>query len=319
VCDIVSNNQPNFLIFIAIFLLLVFFIRVEPHVTAFAGFNSWNTTNTTVTESSENPSISSIAIDQHPVDLVAGSTRTVSCSATVSDDNGIADIQGGKGNITIYDSAVTTSACSANKFNCYKNTTYSSGLDANVCPGSGSEVTCNFTVPMYYNANSSTAWKCYMYIEDQGANNDTDETTDKTINDLTGIDIGSATMNFGTLSPGSFSDNISQAIYNYGNIILDVQLNGTNMTCGAGENIGVGNLTYNITGEIPDASWGDYNLSGTLQNRDFNLYPNRSTTDDSIPTSPTNSTYWKLYLPMSQAGSRGTCTGTIWFVGNPSS
>jgi len=300
---------------IIVFLVLILLVNFDP--TAFAGFEGWNTSTASVTESTETPTVGTITVLPSPINLVGGSTLLVSCYADITDDNGVADIQSGKGNITLYDTETTTADCTTNNFNCYRNITHSGAgsLNSDICPGSGTTATCNFSIPVYYNANSSS-WNCSMTITDSGGSGDTEQEI-VAVNALTAIDISSSELNFGTLAPATFSDNKTEIVYNYGNIILDLQLNGTNMSCATGEDIEVGNITYNMTGPVLHGDWGT-NLTGTLFSEDFNLYPNQTQSTE-VPASPSNTTYWKLYLPVSSAGIRGTCSGTIWFVAQQSS
>jgi hypothetical protein len=309
-----KNYSTNFLILVVVFLAVILFINAESYMTAFAGFNSWNTSTSQVVVANETPSVGTVNLQSAAITLTAGSTTTIGCWAQITDTNGRDDILTGHGNITIYDDTAVDHDCTANAYTCYRNLTYNTGgsmLNGICSNDSSTAVTCNFTVPMYYNAKNTTTWKCHMEVQDNTTEFAEANSTNRVVNNLIGINIGSSTMDFGTISPGAFSDNVSQEISNYGNVIIDVQLNGTTMNCDTGEDIGVGNLTYNVTGEILHASWGT-NLTGSLVENQLNLYPNTSAV--TTPTATTNSTYWKLFLPTSDQGSRGTCTGTIWFL-----
>jgi hypothetical protein len=313
------RKKNNFMTLVVFVLAFVLFMNAGNYITGFAGGAGWNSTESQVTEAGTSPNIDNIQLNTGAVITpLAGTTTNIICSGDVTDQSGVLDIQNGKGNVTVYDSSAVSSSCSLNPVNCYKNTTFNSGLNENVCTGSGQTATCSFIVPIYWNANDSiVSWKCHMEIEDEGGNFDSDDLlTGVTMDTLLAIDIESASLAFGTLAPGAFSDNQTMMVYNYGNRIFNLSLNGSAMGCDAGESIGAGNITYNLTGAILDASWGT-NLTTTSTETSYKLWPNM-TIVDAVPNATSNNTWWKLYLPVSSEGARGSCTGTIWFVATDS-
>lgn len=308
----------NSAIIFVLLLSALLFISSDNYITGFAVDDEWNQSTTTVTESSSTPSLVDVKLNNEiPIDLTAATTKVVNCEATVTDTNGYSDIQTGYGNITVYNTLATDSTCTPNNLNCYENITYgiSTPLGADICPNTDTTTaTCTLSVAMQFNTNQSANWACNMTVADNGGSTGHGVSLTPTgLNELKAININDSTMAFGTLEPLTFSDEIAQEISNHGNIVFNLSVNGTELDCeGAAPNISVGNISYNVTG--PSATWGDYNLTGTLIEKEFNLYPNTTVTA-TTPVAPVNSTWWRLYLPQSSQ-SRGTCEGTIWFVGS---
>jgi len=138
------------------------------------------------------------------------------------------------------------------------------------------------------------------------------------MNALVAIDINSSTIDFGTLSPGESSPGAVN-VSNYGNIEIDVRLNGTNLTCDQGS-MAVGNLLYNCTDPITvwelDAGKGDQLTTTLTTCTDFNL---TESSDTSSPSPTNNTIYWRILAPYGGAEAvEGACSGTIWFLGTSS-
>jgi len=316
--DNLSDKNKTLAVLAILFLAVVLFINSNYYVTAMIAFNDTNVTTVTVQEQGQDPSVTGVTVGPNPLTLTGGGNSTVACWATINDDNGAGDIQGGKGNITIYDEISSSATCTENGYNCYRNLTHSGSgsLNSAICETKDTdEVECNFTVDVYYNAKQSAEWKCHVAIDDTGGSGGTGTSaTPLMVSPLTAININSTTMNFDSVAPGAVSGEVVMNIMNYGNIQLDMKFNGTNMSCDTGEAIVVGNISYNITGTSP--VFGTTNLTNAISAaKDINIVPNTSTTDDSWPTPPSNNTWWRLYMPPSSQGARGSCSGTIWFIG----
>jgi hypothetical protein len=318
-----KKKSFNSIIVFVLLLSALLFINSDNYITALAAGDEWENATTTVTETGSNPSpITPVLNNNIAIDLTAATTKIVNCVATVTDSNGYADIQNGKGNITVYNALATDSTCTANNLNCYKNETFgiSTTLGSTLCPNSDdTSVECTLSVALQFNTNQSADWRCNMTIADSGGSLGTATSPNPCIlNGMIAININDSSMDFGAAVPTEFADNeVVQNISNYGNTIFNLSVNGTEMDCaGTAPNIAVGNISYNFTGISTGigTGLGENNLTETSTEREFNLYPNLTVTAD-IPLASTNNTWWRLWLPQASQ-SRGICTGEIWFVGS---
>jgi hypothetical protein len=310
--------QQNTMIFVIFIMSIVLFFNAGNYITGFAGGAGWNSTESQVTGQNLAPTIGTVDLNGGTITLTAGTTKTVTCEADITDLNGRDDILTGGMNITIYEDTAESVACTADSYDCYKNLTFNAANAGDVCVNeSGSTtLTCTLSVQMYWNARNITTWKCNFQVNDSALSVAEDSAT-RQVDDLLAIDIGGTALNFGTLDPGAFSDNKTMSVYNYGNTVFNLSLNGSEMDCASGENISVGNITYNLTGGIPEGiEWVD-NLTDTSTPTAYRIWPNL-TAEGVVPTASTNDTWWKLYLPVSSEGARGLCTGTIWYVAEQS-
>jgi hypothetical protein len=312
-----NNKQytTGFMLAVVLVLSAVLFVNSGNYITGFAAGDEWNKSDTSVLETEATPTIGTVTLTDGAgsIDLTANGTSTVYCHAIVTDTNGEVDVDSddADGNVTIYDSGVEDSGCELSGRDCYRNTTFT----VDTCDstyGTNLETNCTFTVDMQFNAINTSTWKCNMTIEDATGNLVTVNSADTTVAPLLAIGINTSSMGFGQAVPLAFAANeIVQEIANDGNVNFDLRINGSSvLTCsGAGEDIGVGNISYNITGV--SASLGTTNLTDTLVTLTaFNLAPN--TAEDATPFQTSKNTWWKLWLPQASA-SRGTCTGEIWF------
>ena len=315
-----KNYTTGFLVVLVFILSVVLFINAEDYVTAMIAFNDTNITQATVVEQNIAPTVESIQMNSGAnIDLVGGGTKNTNCTAIINDNNGRDDMKtDARGNVTFY-SSETVNTCHASPgdsaYRCYYNGTYNSVDLTSICINHNTTaVNCTFTTDLYYNSENTT-WQCYMAISDAGGMSGTATSGTIDVNDLTAININSTTMDFGSVSPGSVSGEAVMQVLNYGNIQLDLKLNGSDMVCDTGskEAIVVGNISYNITGASP--VWGTTNLTNEISAaKDINIFPNE-TVVDADPTATYNNTWWRLYMPPSSQGARGSCSGTIWFIG----
>jgi hypothetical protein len=130
------------------------------------------------------------------------------------------------------------------------------------------------------------------------------------------------TINYGTVNATKVSDENITNVTNYGNVEIDVSLEGyavtegdglaMNCTLGSVGEINVSFQKYNITNSTPGTlNLGEFegayeNLTGDAVTEDFNLNFRQS----DIINDATNETYWRIYVPR---GVAGTCAGNIIF------
>ncbi|MBU0646659.1 hypothetical protein KJ611_04310 [Patescibacteria group bacterium] len=249
------------------------------------------------------PAASAVSIDSGAasVNLTENTTTTVSCTATVSDTDGYASITSVKAQL--YRTGVGSAAADDN------NNHYTLEGDSECVPSSGSGnteyYTCDFEVYYYADptdagAYSAQQWECLVIPEDAGGQG-TPDSDGIEMNSLAALNVTSA-INYGTLDLGEDTNLVRQnaTITNTGNVNIDVEFSGTNMSCDSGF-VPVGGQKYSTKDE--KYSLMDYVLSASPVEQDIDL---AAQTDDAVVS--TDEIYWGLAAPATGAG--GYCTGT---------
>jgi hypothetical protein len=130
-----------------------------------------------------------------------------------------------------------------------------------------------------------------------------------TYTELVAISLGSPVLNFGAFAPskGHGKSNQTEVITNLGNVLIDIQVNGTNMNHSSlSALIPVGKINYDITSDAM-ASETPLTLTPTLVGT-FNLLQGASSTKN---------TWWDIHVPSGtdQWIPAGTYTGRITIIG----
>jgi len=266
------------------------------------------TVPTRVTISNANPEVLSLNVYQetnastYNITLSAGSFRNVTCNATLRDWNGYADIV--SVNATLWDLATSTQFAADNN-----NSHYSTNCTNS---GNGLNYTVNYLCifPVYYYANNGT-WNCSVIAADTfnktgNGSNTTNIYPIYALNVTDGIDYGQVSVDDDSLSK-------TANVTNFGNMAINVSLegyavtkgDGLAMNCSIAGNISIDNEHFSIT---DTGNWVDKTAltSGTSQ-----LIANLTISKQTIPSTPmTNTTYWQLRIPPNPAGN---CTGFVIF------
>ncbi len=251
----------------------------------------------------------STANPANQIDLIGNSTRTVWCNATVNDPEGASNLNVSWARAYSYQGGSGT--CTGNYTNCY----YNSSCEWITIPGNTTAKTASCTFQFQYNAvNSSTdfnGWICNMSANDTDSYiGSTASAGVKKVNALLAIHVDDS-IDFGTVNAGTNETYVAHnnTAYNYGNVKIDLQLNGTQLTCPAGYgNISAGFLHYSYT--TFNATYASSTaLNATPTTCDFNLPKTMNATGTMVATS--NKTYWGIGVP---GGSGGLCTGTVHFT-----
>ena len=299
-------------ILFGIFFVALIIFTILPLIkadTIIGGNNKNVTIRTYVNITNSKPEVLALVVYQETnvslmnVTLSAGSTRIVTCNATVRDWNGFNDIKGV--NATLWD---TTNAQYADPNN--NNTHYTNSACTNSSNGLNFTINyiCQFSV--YYYANNGT-WNCTAIATD--SYNKTGNKTNSTLfypmyalNVTDGID-------FGNVAIEDYSANKTANITNIGNRQINITVEGYGvnrgdglaMNCSLGGNIAVSNERFSIN----DVNWTSMtNLSSTAQN-----IPGLSIPKQTLPgTLVTNTTHWQLYAD-SANNPGGNCTGYVIF------
>ena len=249
------------------------------------------------------------------IDLSEGTTEILTCNATVNDLNGWNDIVGV--NATIYDAANYNSS-SPNDNNYHYFTSTCGNYSINV---SALAITCNFSV--WYYANNAS-WNCNVSaVDSENLTGDGIDATPPTINQLAALNLSTNLIDFGNMQPGETTDNPGEQnvnVTNTGNTNMNLSVDGYGVTDGDGlamnctiGNITIGQMKYNVTiaQNFDNSMW---NLSDTALPSGipggYNI-PQRVDDGDTAKLNSTNTTYWKLRVPISNI--KGFCNGTVTF------
>ncbi|RMD45945.1 hypothetical protein D6829_00735 [Candidatus Pacearchaeota archaeon] len=268
------------------------------------------------------PEILNVSIndDASSVSLTPNNTKLVSCVAVIRDYNGEGDIS--NVNATFYDSAVagpttaddnnyhyTNTSCALNNsfgsYNGYSDNAYLTLAN------------CSFYV--WYYANPSN-WYCNVTVNDSIGWTDTNW-DNISISQLLALGLPDI-IDYGTVNATEVSDEQTANVTNYGNVAVNLSLEGYAVTQGDGyamnctlgnvQNITIDYEKYNLTNSNPgtltltqfEANYT--NLTSSAVVKFFNLTARQNDTqNEAIKPS-----YWRIYVPK---GVAGNCTGHIVF------
>jgi hypothetical protein len=317
-----KNKNPLIgitLILLEVLLLLALFSFAPQEVLAGIGSPNTNTT-TNLTIGNSPPEIHNMSINgDAAIVLIPNSTTLVECAAIIIDWNGDADIAAV--NATFFDSSISQSNPDDNNdhytnSSCHINTSFGSfnGFNDN---WESALANCTFQVEYYANPGS---WNCTIQANDTKGAIGTG-LKQGTISELLSLGLPDI-ISYGLINATSVSDEKTINVINYGNVQVNLSLEGysrypndgnaMNCTQGTIGNITVDNEKFNLTISTP----GQLNLTQFQANytnlttspivKQFNLTSRiNDTTEDTLKP-----TYWRIYVP---TGVAGTCTGNIVF------
>ena len=265
------------------------------------------------------PNIGTITVDDSTfspadeVDLFPATTRNITCEGVVTEYDGENTVI--EARAIFFDN--DNSSLLASDDNNYHYSNNSCNIDYSY--GTSNEVYVNCSMNIWYYANSWD-WNCTINVTDNltGSGYGSDLTF---INPLLALGIDSP-VTFGLLNASSVSDELELNVTNYGNIKINLSLSGygfqendgnaMNCTLGATKNISIENEKFNLTEStsgnlgVPEFIGNYTNLTSTPTVRSFNLNQRENDAENDA----SNSTYWRIYLPLGVAGS---CEGNIIF------
>lgn len=266
------------------------------------------------------PVVSSVTLNGgSDISLTEGTTTDVAVTATVTDNNSCQDLS--SVTTSVYRSSVAYSGCDtageADNNECYPVVSCSVALAGNTCDSStDSSAAYNCTVSMQYHADPTDAstvyvsdnWLSTVYAEDAGALSDNAEVSSGVeMLSLLGLNVTSA-INYGTLNVGESNDPLDQqiTITSTGNVGLDAELRGTDMTDGGSGVIDVSYQHYSYpTGSAYAAGTA---LTVSDVEEELNI---AKTTVTGNPAS--GNILWGLLIPSGTTA--GTYTGTNTVTG----
>ena len=285
-------------------LILFIFLSGTTIISLNVSGSSNSTTLTKVNVTNTEPSIYSVTLTPSSVDLNAGGTKRVNCTAFVYDLNGGDDIT--YANATLYDTSQGYGKTTDNNYR-YRNESCSCIVI------STNNASCSCLFDVWYYANSGS-WECNITAYDSYNIGDTAVSNTITVNEVIGID-SSSEIDYGQISVTQTSDEKTADIINIGNVPINITVRGyggddrnnpqnSAMVCEQGT-IPIGYEKFSIT------SGQNYDSMTALSNNTISMgitLPVR--TNDTSYDNDKKQSYWRIYIPSSVAG---YCNGTIEF------
>ncbi len=282
---------------LALSLVLILVVSFQTH--AQTGSPDVMNITTTVNITNALPVIIDFNVEQD-ITLNVGSTRTVTCNATIRNWGGYQGVENVNGTF-YYESAESGDPDSGNTH--YTN---SSCVEVSNDGEFIANYTCSFDV-LYY-ANNGT-WYCNVSVNESSGFSDS-AVNDTTINALFALNVTDV-IDYGDLAVFDTSDNVTATITNFGNTDINVSVfgygategDGLGLICQYGDDIAVEHQRFS-TVSVP---WDDKTpLASTAQDMNITLL---QATDATAPV--TWETFWQLYVPPNPMG---VCTGTLRFT-----
>ncbi len=251
------------------------------------------------------PTVGAVTLNENnDITITENSTKTVTGTTTVTDNNGYNDITSVTS--TLYLNNTTT--CGTSDANwCYAINWVTCAT--NTCDGLSCVASC--TADVWFIAEPTDAsgtyptkeWQMDITAVDTGSNSDTGTGTEE-LNTASYLDI-TATIAYSTLNPGATSSEQNTHATNTGNHAINVELSGDNMeTGGATSSIVVGQQKYSSSSSMGD--WVGTALTGAATEYDLDLSKPTATTSDS-----TDELYWMIKIPTSTSPGYYTGTNTV--------
>src|SRR3989339_269533 len=236
------------------------------------------------------------------ITLSAGSTRIITCNATVRDWNGYNDIAAV--NASIWHSTVAYTSPDNNNSHYTNASCTSSGNDGEYL----GYYICTFNT--FYYANNGT-WTCNVTAKDY-QNKTAFLTNTTTMLPLYALNLTDG-IDYGNMQVDDYSSaDILANITNFGNMNINISIEGYGVTrgdglamnCSINGNISIENERFALNASSPWDSMTPLTNSSALIN-DLTM-PKQTVSGSQI----INTTYWKLYIPPNPAGN---CSGYVLF------
>ena len=233
---------------------------------------------------------------------VVGTDRVVHVTGAITDLNGKTSVASSSVSALFYRTS-KTSECLANENNCYHITT----CDVSYDTVSDTELTYNCPLPVAYYTDATDAgsryasdnWTATVTALDEGAASASLTVTTE-VNALLALNIPNS-IPYGTLSLGGTSaDPVDLPLAQRGNTRSDVQVSGTDMTCGIGVLDAV-RQRYSLNGVAA------YDAEDTKPLTDIPVQANLIVPFQVSATPVSTSLFWRIAIP--QTGIKGDCLG----------
>lgn len=265
-------------------------------------------TNNSYVVSNVNPVISNVVIDSgNDINLNESATYSATITADVTDNNGCNTTEIPTVVTSLYRSGVGYSSCDTTGEEDYDSCYPVKSCTQTSCTGAGATYSC--TVDLQYHADptdtntqyTSENWLAtVLATDDDSAQGSTESSSGVEVNSLTAMDVTSA-IDYGLQTVGTNSGNLDQTtvVTATGNVGLDEQLSGTDMTDGSGHTIPVGKQHYDLSQVAYSSATA---LSTTDVESELNVAKTKSVGTTTTPE--TGDTWWGIEIPT------GTVSGT---------
>ena len=248
------------------------------------------------TAANQTPTVTSVIITPSPtITLDADTTTTVTISATITDNDDCEDVfDNGTITAVFYDANAVDDSCSQNDNNCYPNITLTEV--GNSCDTGTSDPTgdASGTVDVWFHANPGANWTAKVTATDAASNSGSNTSTVE-IGAVIAFKLDIDKINYGTVDPNQVSAQQAVLITTTGNVAIDVQLSGTNMTWSTNE-ILVGQQHYDLDSGIAWESMDGDGTNGTLTGTP-DCVELASGKPLAHPSDAYDYIYWKLKVP----------------------
>jgi hypothetical protein len=287
-----------------------------------------NSVTSTVTVSISTPVITGVNLNNtlngtNPAafTLTSNGTTTINVNATISDNNGCAELTGGTTTILLYRSGVTSSSCLTNSgngvsvnLNCYTATAFTA---SSTCASGSQNTTTTFPVQYFAQATDGSSpypsqnWMATVIFKSvDNTTGTTDSTSASTTNDfatLTALNVTTSSINYGTLQASSTTGAVNQVATttNAGNSSSTLSLSAS-VTLSNGSNV------IPTSSQAYSTSTFTYPGTSTALTGSPVVVPGFLLTAPTTTTNVAQPTFWGLSVP--NATPTGTYNGTNQFT-----
>lgn len=250
--------------------------------------------------------------DLTSVNLVAGSTLSVSLFATVRDNNGESDIASSGHTAAYYHSTNASPAsesCTGDNNNCYQ----LSGSKAVAINSTDAWIRFDFDLEYYTDDSVGAAvWTGYAQTQDNSAVTDDNSGSEYTNEVASLVSVSFPDVAYGSLTlpfTSTSANNIEINHQNNGNVLadIDVSLDGGEMTCSGTGSISASSIHFDITDE--DFATLSKTMTATPTTTNINIDVAQRTNDTAAQLgTDIKTSYWGISVI---SGVSGSCSGTL--------
>ncbi len=293
---------------VGVLVLLIFVLIVSIYPNTLGKYKKYflgGISQVTVTVENSAPTTTSVVLhgntnSETEITLTENTTTSIGVTGDVTDYNSCKDLTSVE--VKIYKGSAA--GCTVTNYDTCYVWTDSTPASNSSCTGDSDltyAVSHNFDIQYY--ADGGT-WKTTVTPSDSAGPAGASESSAVTLNDLQSLSVGD--IAYGSVAPGSNSTgDHKSAVKDTGNIAIDFNVKGTDLTCDGRGAIPVGNEQYNLAsfsyggGGATALTTGDVAVNGTFATPAYNNVP------------VAQDTYWQVGIPN---GTKGTCSGTTTFT-----
>ncbi len=246
--------------------------------------------------------------DVNTISLLPGTTTRVYATGTVTDLNGFTDFASGRATSTMYSTSVSA-ACAADPNNCYISTTGSQCSYSN-CSGNSCTLVCY--ADFFYFAEPTddigNDWVAFFEVEDAAGGYDFETSAPIDVATLRAINVTQA-ITYAAIEAETTTagNNATTSVINIGNVAVDIDVEGTDLTDGQSSTIPVNNQKL-------ATSTFNYNACVTCVNLSSTSIPVAVDLTKPVAVTPpvADTIYWGIAIPFGTAAAPHT--GSVLFT-----